>query len=187
MEDWPELENAYDQREKEKMEYVRALKAELFVSKVEEELNQRAKILELMEPWQHLETRLHDLAAEVGSPVMRLLQQMSMAYFYLKPEESQKLHSYFKITTSGKQYPPELCWEINKRKMYSVFRFLVKLFIDKQGEPLHFEVTVQDEKVLTCEPNLESLKETLVEAFRLGPYSKPNLKPLPGIPLEYEV
>jgi hypothetical protein len=81
MEDWPELENAYDQREQEKMEYVRKLKVELFVSKIAEELNQRAEILEMMEPWQHLETRLHELAAEVGSPVMRLLQRMSMAFY----------------------------------------------------------------------------------------------------------
>ncbi len=82
MEDWPELEDAYDQREQEKMEYVRALKAKMFVSKVEEELNQRAEILEQMEPWQHLDTRLHELAAEVGSHVMRLLKQMSMAYYH---------------------------------------------------------------------------------------------------------
>jgi len=188
MDDWPELEDAINQRNLRWQQYEASLEAQRNVEKLRQENLERAALLERLAPWKRLEPQLYELARQWGPPVFGILQKFSAALWRLGPDSMDRLEVRFKLTSSGMFTPPELCWEARKGSQFGPGWFIVKMKVEENGVPIQFEVTVKDGQLLISEVGLEPLKAALIRAFDIGPYFDRDRKhaPEPGIPFDWE-
>lgn len=183
MDDWPELEDAINQRDLEKQRFLSDYEAECLIEKLDKELSIKAALMERMEPWTHLEPELRRQAAEVGDPVAALLRAMTIASLRLAEDRLSRLKLSFKLTIPDVRKPPQLCWEASVGAVYTTAWYTVRLIVDRMGVPLRYEITVLENQILTADPTIPALKAILVEAFRIWPFSSRGREREPGFDL----
>lgn len=184
MDEWQELEDAVNKRELERQRESQEFWTNFFIDKIEKEVDERATVLENLEPWKYLDVDIQKLSREWGKPVADALQKMALAYWNLNAEYLKPLNFEYKLIVPNVKKPPQIHWRVSKRSMWVVSSFIVNLVILSDGTPENFEILVREERKIITAVELEALKAGLVEAFHSGSVIGIMDKSEPGISLD---
>lgn len=184
MSDWPELDDAVQKRKQEREKARLETTASQFVNQLENSLDQEIQLIEQLKPWRRLLPRIREVGHEWGPEVGDLLHQLSVANWSLEPDEYKKLIFEFKLELFSRKIPPQWRWEISMNRFYYRGWYIVNLVMNPHGILKEFQVTCKNERVLRVDPDLESLKDALLDAYEFGPLFDVFRKPEPGISLD---
>jgi mannose-6-phosphate isomerase-like protein (cupin superfamily) len=162
--DWPELDAAIREKEEERVQSLREIKAEAFADELEERSGRIFHAQEIRQGLGDHFAEVTQLADEWDAPVSTLLTQLAEA---MPGRTGWEMET--KIINRDAPDAYSIYWEVHFAKWNYQGWLCVELALDRAFQPLCFWVECKRTgHLLESEPNLEALQHNLVEAFRLG-------------------